>query len=161
MPVIPKIAGTASAIATIYDIHKTAMIYSEKEYKKAMGDSVIASSVGNQKEQHVSHKDAQRKNWMARHHLMSYINEPIAAVKGYIIGAKEGIVRYAPKLILAAIATFPKKAAEKILSVAPFMTKAASKIPYVSAIALAGLEIWDFLKNGTGIFEKANYLKRK
>ena len=151
MPVIPKIAGGASVLASIYDIHKTAMIYSRQEYNKAMGDSVVSCSIGNQKADHVSVKDANRKNWMDQNHFMSGWNEGCASVRGYFKGMAQGIVRYLPKFILAAIAIIPKKTDKKLLNA----------IPYLSTIALACVEAWDFYRNGTEFFEKTDYLKRK
>ncbi|MBR2069311.1 MAG: hypothetical protein IJ877_06065 [Candidatus Gastranaerophilales bacterium] len=147
MPVIPKIAGTASIIASLYDIHKTAMIYSKQEYNKAMGDTVVASSIGNQKADNVSFKDAQRKNWTAKHHFLSNANETIASVKGYVKGAVQGIIRYIPKFALATLAIIPKTRCKTLA--------------YLSTVALAGMEAWDFLRHGTGLFERTDYLERK
>ncbi|MBQ8476213.1 hypothetical protein IJ531_04035 [bacterium] len=145
MPVIPKIAGTASVLASLYDIHKTALIYSKQEYNKVMGDTVVASSIGNQKADNVSFKDAQRKNWTEQHHFLSGANETLASVKGYVKGAAQGFVRYIPKFAAAALAIIPKN----------------KPISYLSTVVLAGMEIWDFLRHGTGLWEKTDYLKRK
>ena len=146
MPVIPKIAGSVSILSSLNDIHKTAMIYSGQERKKAMGDTVVACSIGNQKANNVSYKDAQRKNWINSKNFFSGTCEIAASAKGYFKGAAQGIARYLPKLALALAAIIPSKS--KILA-------------YTSTILLAGAEIWDFLVNGTGLFEEKNYLKRK
>ena len=151
MPIIPKIAGGASIIASLHDIHKTAMIYSHREYNKVMGDSVVSCSLGNQKADYVSFKDAQRKNWSNQHNFFAGIQEACAAVKGYAIGAFHGIVRYIPKFILAAGAIIPKKTDKAVLNA----------IPYISTILLGCVELWDYLRNGTELFEKRDYLKRK
>ncbi len=147
MPAVPKIAGSISILASLNDIHKTAMIYSRQEYNKAMGDKVVACSIGNQKADFLSFKDAQRKNWTDKNHFFAGISETFGAIKGYCKGAAEGIIRYSPKLALAALAIIPK-------------TKAKT-LSYISTVALMGVEIWDFLRNGTGLFERDNYLSRK
>ncbi len=147
MPIVPKIAGSASLISSLVDIHKTALIYSKREHNKVMGDNVVAISLGNQKADYISFKDAQRKNWFNKRGLLSSVREDFAAVKGYCKGAIQGIVRYIPKIALSALAIIPS-AKHKTLS-------------YVSTIALAVVEAWDFVRYGSGMFEKTDYLERK
>ena len=147
MPIVPKIAGITSTVASIRDIHKTAMIYSKEEYRKAMGNAVVSKSIGNQKADYISYKDAQRKNWSTQHLLFSGTKETIASIKGYFKGAFRGIIRYLPKFILAAGAIIPKDK--------------GSIISYASTAALGAVELWDFLKNGTGLFERRDYLNKK
>jgi len=149
MPIIPKIAGCASILSSLDDIHKTAMIYSRQEYKKAMGDKVVACSIGNQKADYVSFKDAERKNWTNRKNFFSGLYEISASIKGYLKGALQGAARYFPKFILSILAIIPSK------------TSKVKNLSYISAAALAGLELWDYIKNGTGVFEEKNYLTRK
>jgi len=146
MPVIPKIAGSMSIVSSLVDIHKTAMIFSKEEKNKTMGDNVVSRSIGTQKADYVSFKDAKRKNWCNDRKLFFTLKEDFSAVKGYLKGALDGIVRYLPKIALSLGAIIPKK--HKYVS-------------YISTIALAGAEIWDFLRYGTGIFERKDYLKRK
>ena len=153
MPIAPKIAGIASVVSSINDIHKTAMIYSDQEKNKAMGDTLIACSIGNQKADYISYKDAQRKNWANKNNFFSGVNEFTSSLKGYFRGVAEGVTRYFPKFILAALAIIPKSTKGK--------STVGMKTSYISAIALAGYEIWDFLANGTGLCEKTDYLKRK
>ena len=147
MPIIPKIAGATSIITSLGDIHKTALLYSKQEKNKATGNYILASSIANQKADFVSFKDAQRKNWISGQHLFVSIDEIFASAKGYFKGVIQGIERYLPKFALAILAIIPKDKGKKL--------------SYISTIALAGVEIWDFLKNGTGLFEKGDYLKRK
>ena len=147
MPVIPKIAGATSILASLHDIHKTAMIYSRQEQNKAEANCILAKSLGGQKADYISYKDAKRKNWTERTRFFSGVDEGIASAKGYIKGAIDGIIRYIPKFVLSAVAIIPKDRG-KTLS-------------YISTIALAGYEIWDYLRYGTGLFEKTDYLERK
>ncbi len=147
MPVIPKIAGAASLISTIKDIHQTGMVYSRREKNKTMGNNVLSCSIGNQKADYLSFKDAKRKNWTEQNLFFSKIKEDFASVKGYFKGTTEGIVRYAPKIALIAGAIIPKNKGQKL--------------SYISTIGLALYEIWDYLRHGTGIFERTNYLDRK
>lgn len=147
MPVIPKIAGGASLLSTIVDIHKTAMIYARQENGKAKGDIILATSVGNQKADYISFKDAQRKNWCNKKRLFHSIKEDFAAVKGYFKGIVEAGIRYLPKIALSAAAIIPKAK--------------NSTFAYISTVALAAWEAWDFVRYGTGLFERKNYLKRK
>ena len=164
MPVIPKAAGITSVISSLYDIHKTALIYSQKEYNKVAGNSVIACSIGNQKANHISYKDAQRKNWTNQNNFFIGIKEAFASVKGYIKGAFDGFIRYIPKLGLAALAIIPSGSKAVANGTKENILKTAlhsKKLPYIATMALAGIEIWDYLKNGTGLFERTNYLERK
>ena len=147
MPVIPKIAGSVSILASLHDIHKTAMIYSKQEYNKAMGNNVVASSIGSQKADYVSFKDAQRKEWTQDQQFFYGIKETFASIRGYFKGAVQGIARYFPKFLLSAISIIPRNKG-KVLS-------------YISTVALAGLELWDYYRHGAGIFEKTDYLERK
>lgn len=146
MSVVGKVAGGASLLSSLYDIHKTAVIYSKKEYMKASGDEVVACSIGAQKTDRLSYKDSKRKNWIDQHHFLTGPKEFFASIKGYTKGFIEGVSTYLPKLLLSMGAIIPKK--NKL-------------IPTLSTIGLAILEGYDFVKNSTGIFEKTDYLKRK
>ena len=147
MPIVPKIAGAASLITAINDIHKTGVIYSKQEKNKTMGNNVLSSSIGNQKADYVSFKDAKRKNWTENRMFFSGIKEDFASAKGYLKGSKEGTLRYIPKLLFIAGAIIPNVKGKTI--------------SYLSTAALAVYEIWDYLRNGTGLFEKNDYLNRK
>ena len=147
MPIIPKIAGATSLISSLDDINKTALIYSKQEKNKAVGNNILSCSIANQKADYVSFKDAQRKNWFAQRCLFININEIAGAVKGYFKGAVYAIDRYLPKIALSLMAIIPKEKGKKL--------------SYISTVALAGVELWDFLKNGTGMLEKSDYLNRK
>ena len=147
MPVIPKIAGTISLVSTIKDIHNTGMIYSKQEKNKSMGNNVLSSSIGNQKADYISLKDAKRKNWTERNMFFSKIKEDFAVLKGYIKGTTEGVVRYAPKFVLALAAIIPKNKGQTL--------------SYLSTVGLGIYEIWDYLRHGTGLFERTDYLERK
>ena len=147
MPAIPKIAGIASILASLNDIHKTAMVYARQEGNKTMANNIISCSLGSQKTDYISFKDAQRKNWTKQQGFFFGTKEIFASIGGYINGALQGVARYAPKLVLSAMAIIPK-------------TKAKT-LSYVSTVALACLEVWDYCRHGTGVFEKTDYLDRK
>lgn len=162
MPVIPKIAGSLSVLSTIKDIHNTAMIYSTQEYRKAASNETLSISIGNQKANYISQKDAKRKNWVNERQMFSGVAQATASLKGYLKGMMQGITRYIPKFGLAALSIIPSgkvnKNAKGLFKI--FKTK-GKEISYISAIALAGYEIFDFISNGTELFEKRNYLERK
>lgn len=143
MTVPSKIAGGLSVISSIVDIHKTAVIYSNQEYAKSASDTFIAQSIGAQKTNKLSYKDANRKNWLQKQHFTNGICETWGRVKGYFKGLAQGIVRYLPNFALALGAIIPKN----------------KVIANLSAIGLAGLEIYDFIKNSTNIFQRNDYLK--
>ncbi len=147
MPTVTKIAGGVSLVSTIVDMHKTAMIYARQENNKAKGDIIVATSIGNQKADYISAKDAQRKNWCNKKRLFHSVKEDFAAIKGYFKGIIEAGIRYIPKIALSLASIIPKAK--------------NSKLAYVSTVALALWEAWDFIRYGTGLFEKKDYLKRK
>ena len=145
MTILSKTAGSLSVISAIIDIHKTSKIYMQKEKQKVSSDMYIARSIGSQKSNNLSYKDAKRKNWfMQRDFFLSY-NEMVGSIKGYFKGVKEGVSRYLPKFICAALAIIPNKNF-KIL-------------PNIGAAALGALEIYDYAVNGTNLTERTDILK--
>lgn len=144
MTVPSKIAGGLSLVSSIIDIHKTAVIYSNQEYAKSASDTFVAQSIGAQKTNRLSYKDANRKNWLQKQNFTNGISETWGRVKGYFKGIAQGVVRYLPNFALALGAIIPKK--HKVIA-------------NLSAIGLAGLEIFDFIKNSTNIFQRNDYLK--
>lgn len=158
MPIIPKIAGSLSVISSLKDIHETALIYSQQEYQKEAGNETVAISIGNQKADFVSFKDARRKNWVSRQSIFSGFTPAMASIKGYCKGAFQGISRYFPKFVLAALSIIPSS---KVKPDAKGLRAKSKELSYISAIALALYEAYDFLKNGTELFERRNYLERK
>lgn len=162
MAIIPKTAGALSVISSLNDIHNTAMIYSTQEFQKASSNETLAISIGNQKADYVSLKDAKRKNWVNSKQFFTGFPQTVASVKGYAKGVVEGVMRYWPKFALSALAILPKAKnnpnAKGLFKI--FKTK-GKEISYISAIALAAYEVYDFLKNGTELFERRNYLERK
>lgn len=143
MTAISKVAAGLSLVSCITDIHKTAKIYSNKAYQKASSDAYISSSVGNQKANKISYKDAQRKNWLMKNNFFLGTKETFAKITGYLKGFGEGCVRYLPNLALSGIALGVKNAT----------------IANISAVCLAGLEAYDFIKNSTSLFQRTDYLE--
>ena len=143
MTIISKIAGGLSLFSCLTDAHKTGLIYANNEYAKASGDTFISCSLGTQKADKISSKDAQRKNWLLRNNFLGGINEGFAKVGGYFKGFGNSIVRYLPNIALSAVAL---KVKSPIVSA-------------ISTIGLAGLELYDFIRNSTGIFQRTDYLK--
>ena len=144
MPVITKAAGIASVASSLYDIHKTAIIYSKQSYNREMGDYTVAKSIGNQKINKLSYKDANRKNWLAQNNFLAGISEFISGCSGYFKGIAEGLVRYLPKLALGTVA-IAAHGKGKLFA-------------YIATIGLAIAEIADFIVNSTNLFERTNYL---
>ena len=145
MTLISKTAGGLAAISCIYDIHKTALIYSKNAYQKASSDSYISCSIGNQKSDTLSYRDAKNKNWMLKNNFFANIKSAFSGIAGYIKGVGEGIVRHAPSLGLSALAVG--------------LNKNHKTAANVSAIALAAYTAYDFVRNSTGLFQKTDYLK--
>ena len=104
MTIISKIAGGLSLFSCLTDAHKTGLIYANNEYAKASGDTFISCSLGAQKADKISSKDAQRKNWLLRNNFLGGINEGFAKVGGYFKGFGNSIVRYLPNIALSAVA---------------------------------------------------------
>lgn len=143
MTFISKVAGIASVAASIADVHKTAVIYSNRAYNQASANAVISSSLGAQKADEISFRDAERKNWVNRNQFTAGIKETCARVTGYIKGFAQGSVRYLPNFALGAAAIFSKHKA----------------VASVSAVGLALVEGYNFIKNSTGIFQRTDYLE--
>ena len=148
MTILSKTAGAASLISCFRDIHKTAMISSNNAYAKASSDAMISKSLGNQKMDRLSYKDAQRKNWIARMDLTVGAQEIYGRVKGYIKGALSASVRYIPNFILSAVAICCKG-----------NTPLGKKIGNIAALGLGVVEGIDFIKNSTNIGQRTDYLK--
>ena len=145
MTVVSKIAGGAGLISSINDIHKTAMIYAKQEHDINQGDVLVQTSIGAQKANRLSHRDAARKNWLEQNNFFAGIKENFAAVKGYLKGFGQGILRHLPEITLSSVALALKN-------------KTAANI---TAIGLGIVTLYDFIVNSTSIFEKTDYLKRK
>lgn len=145
MTFISKTAGTLSLVSCIHDMHKTALIYSNDEGAKTASNAKIESSIGNQKINHLSYKDAQRKNWIARQDFFISTKEFGARIGGYIKGFVQSGVRYIPNFILSAAAIIPNKK-HKV-------------IPNIATVGLAIVEAFDFIKNSTNISQRTDYLE--
>ncbi len=143
MTIISKVAGGLSLFSCLRDIHKTGVIYSNREYQKSAGDSYISCSVGTQKANRVSYRDAERKNWLLRNNFFAGASETWGRVKGYFKGVVDAASRYIPNIALSAIALSAKR----------------NIIANMSAVGLAVVEIYDFIKNSSGIFDRSDYLK--
>lgn len=144
MTIISKIAGVASVASCLHDVHKTALIYSNNSYAKVSADNMISNSIGNQKADRISFKDAQRKNWLAKNNFVASWNEGFAKIKGYVSGVMDAGVRYIPNFILSAIAIGCGK---------------SKKIANIAAAALGLFEVFDFINNSTNANQRTDYLK--
>ena len=145
MTVVSKIAGSAGLLSSINDIHKTAMIYAKREYGLNQGDVIVQNSIGAQKANRLSYRDASRKNWLEQNNFFAGVKERFAAAKGYCKGLGRGIIGHLPEITLSSLALAIKN-------------KTAANI---TAIGLGILTVYDFIVNSTRIFEKTDYLKRK
>ncbi len=143
MTLISKTAGTLSLISCVKDIHETAVIYSNNAYAKASSDLYISRAVSNQKTDRLSPKDADRKNWLLKTQFFQGAAETLGRIGGYLKGVGTGILRYAPNAALIAGSMLFKN----------------KKLANASCVGLAIIEIYDFIKNSTGIFRRNDYLK--
>ena len=143
MTLISKGASALSLISCFRDIHKTAMIHSKNAYAQTMGDTFVADSVGNQKTNYISHRDAERKNWVFRSNFFNGTKETCAKIGGYIKGFTQGLARYLPNIALSSVAMCAKN----------------KYIANISAALLGGVELFGFIKNSTSITERTDYLK--
>ena len=150
MTIISKTAGALSLASCMHDIHKTALINSNNAYAKASSNAVISSSIGNQKSNKISYRDAQRKNWLAQNNFSAPIKETSARIFGYITGFLKASVRYIPNFILSAIAICAKS---------PDSDKKTVNIANIATIALGVVEALDFIKNGTNLHQRTDYLE--
>lgn len=143
MTIVSKTAGAAGLISCLRDIHKTAVLYSNQGYAKASSDAFISCALGSQKANRVSVRDAERKNWLLKNNFLGGIKETFGRAGGYLRGLAQGVAGYIPNILLSLGAVCSKN----------------KTIANISAIGLAGVELFDFIKNSTGIFERTDYLK--
>ena len=108
-----------------------------------MGDTFVADSVGNQKINHVSSRDAERKNWVFQGNFLNGTKETCAKFGGYAKGFAQGLARYLPNIALSSVA----------------MCARNRYIANISAALLGGVELFGFIKNSTNITERTDYLK--
>lgn len=142
MTILSKTAASLSLFSSIRDIHKTAVMNSNNAYAKASSDTFIETSVAAQKANRISAKDAARKNWILKNNFFGGINEVLGRIGGYITGALSASVSYIPNFILGGIAMFSKE-----------------KLATFATIGLGIVELFDFIKNSSGLFERSDYLK--
>ena len=147
MTLISKTAGALSVISCVHDIHKTALIYSNNEYAKTAANTLISTSVNNQKADCISYKDAQRKNWLTQQNYFASIKEGFARAKGYVKGVFKSSLRYIPNFICAGFALALGKNHERAANIA--------------AVGLGVIEGVDFVKNTLGANQRDDYLNVK
>ena len=143
MTLISKAAGGLSIFSCLRDMHKTAVLTSNNAYAKASADTFVECAIASQKTEKISYKDAERKNWLLKNNFMGGLNETFGRIGGYCRGFFTTGVRYIPNFIFSIGAIIPKN---KVVS-------------SISTVGLAMVEIWDFIKNSSGIFERTDYLK--
>lgn len=141
--ILPKIAGGLAIVSALHDIHKTALIYSNKSYNKAISDNKISRSIRYQKADRISYKDSQRKNFLAQGDFSAPFIEIGARVGGYIAGALKTSLRYIPNFVCATIALVAK----------------SPKVANISAVLLGCCEAFDFARYGLGIGQRDDYLE--
>ncbi len=145
MSAISKVISVLSISSAIVDIHKTALIYSKKERSKASANCVLENSIAYQKSDTFSYKDASRKNWLRDMNFLAGIKEIFGSIKGYFKGIAKTSPRYLPNFILGTIGLVSK----------------SKSLATVSAVGLAGLEVYDFIVHSTKLTQKTDYLKVK
>ena len=163
MTLISKAAGSLGLISCVHDIHKTALIYSNNEYAKTAANTLISTSVNNQKADRISYKDSQRKNWLTQNNYFASIKEGLARAKGYIKGVLRTSLRYIPNFALIAIALLAGKNCKSVRNAAD-VTKAAKTAEVIANVATIGLGIVegiDFAKNTLGANQRDDYLNLK
>ena len=143
MTLISKTTGALGLSSCIYDMHKSGVIASNRNYAKVSANSYLSNEVKSMKMDYCSFKDAQIKNWSARNNIFQPVKEFTARVTGYIGGFFTAGIRYIPNIALAAIALCCNK---------------SKGIANAAAGALAVLEGWNFIKNTSGINKRSDYL---
>lgn len=160
MTMLSKTAGALSLVSCIHDIHKSALIYSNNEYAKTAANTLVSTSVNNQKADNISYKDAQRKNWLTQNNFFASYKEGFARIKGYIKGALKTSARYIPNFALIAVALLAGKNC-KLVSKAKDPLKTAAIIANIATVGLGIVEGADFIKNTLGANQRDDYLKVK
>ena len=143
MTIPSKVAGSLSLMSCLYDMHKGGQIQSNVSYAKTASDSYLECAIGASRANRVSYKDSARKNWLLKNNFVGRIKEPISKVTGYVKGFLETGLRYIPNFGLSAVALLAKN----------------KRLANIAAVALGGVEAFDFLKNSTSLFQKTDYLK--
>lgn len=145
MSILSKTAGGLSMGAALVDIHKTAMKYSNQELAKTSANIVISNSIGAQKSDTFSYKDAVRKNWLSEKNLLATQKEFMGRIKGYFKGVLKTAPRYIPNFVLGIIG----------------LTTKSKTIGKLSAIGLAAVEIYDYIMHATNITQRTDNLNIK
>lgn len=145
MTILSKTAGGLSIGSALVDIHKTAVKYSNQELAKTSANIVISNSLGSQKSDTFSHKDAVRKNWLAQKSFFASPLEFLGRIKGYFKGVLKTAPRYLPNFVLGIIG----------------LTTKNKNVGRFSAIGLAAVEAYDFIMNSTNITQRTDNLKIK
>lgn len=151
-----KIAATAAAAmagsACLYDVHKQGVRSATLTREKNYADDFIAQEIGSSKLNYPSAKHAAIKNWMLNFKFPHKFSEIVNTVGGYFKGAVKGIANNFAPLACSALTIF-LGANKKIASKHPNLQKYAL---FATGITTA----WDFIKNGTNLFERTDYLKK-
>ena len=143
MSFLSKTAGTLSLGSALYDIHKTAVVYSNQELAKTQANLVVSNSINSQRSDTFSYKDKEKKNWINKRKILSSPSEVFGKIKGYFKGVIKTAPRYFPNFVLGIAALSTKS---------PLISK-------ISTIGLALVEGYDFVVNSLGIFQKNDHLK--
>jgi len=152
MTLISKTAGALSLSSCIIDMHKCGVISSKNSAAKTSANVLLSDSIGSQKANRISYKDATIKNFSARNNFGITIKESVAKVTGYLKGFFEAGARYIPNFALAVLA----------LVVSGGKTDNAvarnAKIANAAALGLGIVEGYDILKNSTNFGQRTDYL---
>lgn len=131
MTVISKTTAGLGLVSCLTDIHKTALIRARNQGYVTRTDAFVSNIKNSMELNDLSYKNNARKNWLAENNFFAGTKTAIGTAKGYIKGVAEGLVRYAPNLLLSGVAMFAK----------------GKRKANIAAIGVAGLEAADFLNN--------------
>ncbi len=145
MTILSKATSTLSIGSALYDIHKTAQKYSREEMAKVSANRVISNSLGAQKSDTFSWKDAARKNWLSSKNFFATPYELLGKISGYFKGVAKTAPRYFPNFVLGIIGMGTKN-------------KTLAKL---STLGLVFVEAYDFIVNSTNIGQRTDRLKIK
>lgn len=143
--VATKAAAIMATSVSLYDINSLGVREANIKRESNYADDFIAGEIGSSKLNYPSGKHAAFKNWSKNFKFPYQLTELWDTVSGYVIGAAKGAWYNAATLGFSALTFFAKKDGMKKFG----------------AIGLGLSVAWDFIKNGTNLTERTDYLRKK
>ncbi len=143
--VATKAAALMATGVSLYEINSLGVRQANIKRESNYADDFIAQNIGSSKLNYPSEKHNAVKKWIRDFQYLPQPSEAWNTVSGYVQGAAQGIFYNALNLGFSALTFFAKKDGLKKAGV----------------VGLGLSMAWDFIANGTNLFEKTDYLRKK